>query len=142
MTDLGENATEEDHKRLQEEQNALKTFDIRQGKRLTKMRRDQGRYRTQIEREQRLELQKLKEKYKEEFTRTSTAKKDELGLNLRKLESLVNKRRQDILNKWHVELQIFKYENEDLKEMWADRQLPLQVLGRPLDTLEMTKISR
>ena len=127
---LGEDATEEHLKRLEEEVTAMERLQEEHKREFGAMIRTQKRERLNLQRQLDRDVAQLRREMKKEFEDASRAKRNELETNMRRLETVIHERKSRLAAKWYIELQIFKQETGDLRDSIFG-PLPLRLLGLP-----------
>jgi hypothetical protein len=126
---LGAAATDEDKRRLDEEEHAMEALALRQLREVRNLLRDQYREKLVVSREQARAVGELGRAVAEEARARREAQRAELQQDLDRLEELVHVRSLRLSARWHLTLQIFKQEDADAFSIKA--ALPLSILGLP-----------
>jgi hypothetical protein len=126
---LGDNATPEEHKRLEEEMQALEKFAQRQQRDMRNLLREQNKEKHLLKKEKQREMEAFETSLKEDYELKIRHKEEELVKNMTKLEELIHARRMRLVARWHLTLQIFKREDRDASAIKGP--LPLTLLCLP-----------
>ena len=126
---LGENATAEERKRLEDELLALEKLAKVQQRDMRNLLREQNKEKHNLKKEQQRKLEALEASLKEDYNDKIKHKEEELRKNLTTLEELIHARCIRLVARWHLSLQIFKREDRDASTVKGP--LPLTLLCLP-----------
>jgi hypothetical protein len=126
---LGDNVTEAELNRLDDEKRALDKLALKQERDLQKLLRVQNREKLDIQRRQQKELEDFRISMKEDYDTRVREKLEELQKNMEKLEQLIHERSIRMVGRWYLQLQIFKREDKEVS--YIKTPLPLSILGLP-----------
>jgi hypothetical protein len=126
---LGDDVTAENLRRFEEETTALERLEKQHDRQLQTMIRTQEREKLDLRRQQEKELEEYSislDKDHEEFWERKLV---ELESNKRKLEDLIENRKERLVCRWYLRLQVLKMETEDISHI--KDPLPLSILNLP-----------
>jgi hypothetical protein len=126
---LGDKATNEERKRVEDELRALEKLAERQQRDMRNLFREQNKEKHNLKKEQQKELEALEKSLKEECDLKIKYKEEELEKNMSKLEELIHARCMRLVARWHLTLQIYKREDRDALAIKGP--LPLTLLCLP-----------
>jgi hypothetical protein len=126
---LGDNATDAELNRIEEETQALEKLAAKQERDNQKLLRVQNREKLDMQRQQQKEVEDLQISMKEDYEARVRDKQEELQKNMDKLEHLIHDRSIRMVGRWYLQLQVFKREDKDVSCIKAP--LPLSILGLP-----------
>jgi hypothetical protein len=129
MSLLGNDVTPEQMRRFEEELNAMDRLEKQQDRELKTLIRNQEREKLDLRRQQEKELEKYGMSLDEDLDLQSRAKLVELDRNRVKLEELIEARRERLVARWYLRLQILKMEENDFTHIKV--HLPLSILNLP-----------
>jgi len=132
---LGDNATQDELNRLEEEMKSLDKLAVRQQRDMRNLFREQNREKKALEKDQQTELVTFEESLKEEHEEKIKHKEEELTRNMSRLEELIHARTLRLVARWHLMLQIFKRDDRDASTIKGPLPLTLLCLPEGLELL-------
>jgi hypothetical protein len=127
MSLLGNDVTPEHMRRFEEELNAMERLEKHQDRELQSLIRNQEREKLDLRRQQEKDLEDYRTRLDDDLELQSRVKLAELDRNRLKLEELIEARRERLVNRWHLRLQILKMEEKDIAHI--KDALPLSLLN-------------
>ena len=134
---LGDQATEAERARVDEEKLALHRLAERQQREIRNLFRLQNREKMELKRQQQKEIEDFEQSLRESYREAVKEKQAVLQENMKRLEALIHARSVRLVSRWWMLLQIWKA-NEGEKIMagagsMVKGPLPLGLLGLPED---------
>jgi hypothetical protein len=129
MSLLGNDVTPEHMRRFKDELSAMDRLEKQQDRDLQKLIRNQEREKLDLRRQQEKELENYEKSLDEDLEVQSRTKLAELDGNRLKLEALIEARRERLVGRWYLRLQILKTGESDIAHI--NDPLPLSVLNLP-----------
>jgi len=105
---LGEDATPEHHMRLEEETNAMDRLASRHEREMQALIRNQEREKLDLQRKQEKDVEDYHKSLDEDMVFSMRTKLDALGMNMVKLDDLIEDRKARLVSRWYIRLQIAK----------------------------------
>jgi hypothetical protein len=127
---LGEDATPEHHMRLEEETNAMDRLASRHEREMQALIRNQEREKLDLQRKQEKDVEDYHKSLDEDMTFSMRTKLDALGMNMVKLNDLIEDRKARLVSRWYIRLQIAKMEVPATSHVRGP--LPLTTLELPI----------
>ncbi|TID16957.1 hypothetical protein E6O75_ATG09723 [Venturia nashicola] len=107
---LGEDATPEHHMRLEEETSAMERLARRHEREMQGLIRTQEREKLNLHRQQEKEVEDYQKSLDEDMASSVQTKLVALGMNMIKLDDLIEDRKARLASRWYIRLQIAKME--------------------------------
>jgi hypothetical protein len=126
---LGDDITPEHKRRFEEELNALERLGKKHDRELQTMIRNQEREKLDLRRQQEKDVEEYSKSLDEDHDLQTKEKLAELEGNRLKLEELIEARRERLVGRWHLRLQILKMGVVDIAHI--KDPLPLSMLNLP-----------
>ena len=126
---LGEDATPEHHMRLEEETNAMDRLANRHQREMQALIRNQEREKLDLQRQQEKDVEDYHKSLDDDMAFSIRTKLDALGMNMVKLDDLIEDRKARLVSRWFIRLQIAKMEVPETSHVRG--LLPLTTLELP-----------
>jgi hypothetical protein len=126
---LGDDATPEHHMRLEEETNAMDRLASRHEREMQTLIRNQEREKLDLQRQQERDVEEYHKSLDDDMAFSIRTKMDALGMNMVKLDDLIEDRKARLVSRWFIRLQIAKMEM--LETSHVRGPLPLTTLELP-----------
>lgn len=126
---LGEDATPEHHMRLEEETTAMDRLANRHEREMQALIRNQEREKLDLYRQQEKDAEEYQKSLEVDMAFSMQTKLDALGMNVVKLDDLIEDRKARLMSRWYVRLQIAKMEVPETSHVRSP--LPLTTLEFP-----------